>query len=79
MKLSSKRIKKALISLRECAGWSAPFCSQTPKTGFVMIRPIYEPPDKPTKSMGVVGTSRSYFGDLDPILKVNVGDVLCWL
>ena len=35
MILSSKRITKALISLRGCAGWSAPLLfANPPKTGF---------------------------------------------
>ena len=39
--LSSKRITKALISLRGCAGWSAPLLFATPqKTHFVATRPI---------------------------------------
>ena len=35
-----KGITKALVSLRGCAGWSVPCCSQTPKTGFLASRPL---------------------------------------
>ena len=41
MILSSKRITKVLISLRECAGWSAPLLfANPPRTGFLTSRHI---------------------------------------
>ena len=41
MVLSNRRIAKALIRLRRCAGWSAPFVvRKLPKTGFLASRPI---------------------------------------
>ena len=40
MILSTKRITKALIRLRGCSGWSAPFVfHKLPKTGFLATRP----------------------------------------
>ena len=45
------RITKALISLRRCAGWSAPLLFAPPKTGFLRPRLIfywsYIPPRSP--------------------------------
>ena len=43
MILSNTRITKALIRLSRCAGWSAPFCWQTQKTGFLALGPMYGP------------------------------------
>ena len=37
MILFKKRITKALIRLRICAGWSVPFCSQTPEDRFSRV------------------------------------------
>ena len=43
MIISKKRITKALISLRGCAGWSAPslFAYPPAKTGFLVMRPNF--------------------------------------
>ena len=38
--LSKMLITKALISLRECAGWSAPLLFANPEEGFLATRPI---------------------------------------
>ena len=38
MILSTKRITKALIRLRGCAGWSAPVLSQTPEDSFSRVQ-----------------------------------------
>ena len=45
MILTKKRITKALISLRRCAGWSAPVLfSNPPKTGFLALLSIWITP-----------------------------------
>ena len=41
MIISKKRITNALISLRGCAGWSAPLLFANPEDRFVASRPIY--------------------------------------
>ena len=62
MILSSKQITKALISLRGCAGWSAPLMLATPpKTGFVATRPNY--------GHDVFGWKRKGLGNYEPIRK----------
>ena len=41
MIISITQIKKALIRLRRCTGWSAPLLFANPKTGFLASWPIW--------------------------------------